>query len=110
MQPTFNTMFTTKLDNPVFARQILDMRKAYENEIERLVDYKQNGIISTQTLLERTTWIVDHFDKMFIETFNKLDVSEKIRLIATWKEFSDLAEQNLFEDSDILLSAARIIK
>lgn len=110
MQPRMNTMFTTKLGNDIFARRILDMRKAYESEIERLVDYRENNIISTNTLIERTNSTIEHYDKMLIKEFNQLDISEKIRLIATWKEFNDLAEQNLFEDSDILLSAARIIK
>lgn len=110
MQPRMNTMFTTKLGNDSFARLILDMRIAYENEIERLVNYRENNIISTNTLIERTNSTIEHYDKMLIKEFNQLDIAEKIRLIATWKEFSDLAEQGVFEGSDILLLAARIVK
>lgn len=110
MTTCFNKMFTTKLDNPEFASKILAFRRAYEDEIERLVDYRSNGIISTQCLMERTDRTIKHYDNMFIKEFEQLEIGEKIRLIATWKEFNDFAEQGLFHDSEILLSAARLVK
>lgn len=109
-QVIMNSMFTSKLNNVGFAQAILKLRRAFDDEISRLVDYRQNGIISADCFLKRTDEIVQKYDGIFIDSFDELEISEKIRLIATWKEFSDLAEQNLFEDSDILLSAARIIK
>ena len=98
------------MENSDFARKILDIRREYENELDRLVDYRQNRIISTQTLMERTDKVVEHYNNLFIGEFEQLEISERIRLIATWKEFNDLAERGLFTDSEILLSAARIIK
>lgn len=103
-------MFVTKIENREFAKKIYEIRQAYDSEIERLVDYRSHGIISSQCLMERTTRTIEHFDNMFIKEFEQLPVEEKIQLISEWKEFANFAELGLFEDSDVLLSAARIIK
>ena len=110
MTTCYNSLFVVKISNKEFAKKIYDIRQAYDSEIERLVDYRANGIISSQRLMEHTTRTIEHFDAIFIKEFEELPIEEKIQLISEWKEFANFAELGLFKDSDVLLAAARIIK
>jgi len=105
-----NGFFTSKMGVPEFAQDILRLRREYEDEIDSLVNYKQNGIISTQTLMERTSSAVEKYDQLFINAFNSLSIANRIDLISKWVEFNNFAEQGIFEDSEILLAAARIVR
>lgn len=105
-----NGFFTSKIGVPDFAQEILRLRRDFEDEIDRLVNYKQIGAISTQTLMERTNSSVEKYDRLFIDAFNSLSMANRIELISNWVEFNNFAEQGLFEDSEILLAAARIVR
>lgn len=110
MSVFFNSMFTAKLENPKFARGILDLRRKYEEELNRIADYRSYQIISTARAIQLTEIAIEHFNNLFNELWKGLDFNEQIRILATWKEFCDMAEQGLIYSTPEMLSAARIMK
>lgn len=110
MQAIFNSFMTSKIEHREFAQAILALRRDLEDEITRLIEYKTIGVWGTGTLVKRTDEAISRYDRQFLDTFDALEFSDKVELIAKWKDFAKLAEDGKFQDSVILLAAARIVK
>lgn len=103
-------MFTSKIENPTFAQGILDLRRKYEDELDRISDYQSNKFISTAHALESFEIATEKYNMLFNQLWKTLDFKEQVRIMSTWKEFIDLAEQGLIYSTPEMLSAARIMK
>lgn len=106
----FNKIFTTKLDNPALAQEILCLRRDYENDIDNVADYYCSGIIGYDRMLERTNEVIDHYNDKFVQIWISLDYEEQLRLLTKWGEFLKWAEIGILPVTPEMMTAVRIMK
>lgn len=106
----FSKIVSAGFDDKNFIKTVMDLDIRYKSEIENLVDYRTNGFISAQTLLDRSKQCTENYDDDFAHEFNKLSFENKIIIISNIQDADRLLNFDQIEDCELLLTSARIIK
>ena len=106
----FNSIFTIKLKNVALAQGVLALRRMYEDELDRINDYRNNKIISTDQAIKLIDIACEKYNRLFDDLWKSVSFDEQVQILSLSRELYIAAETGMIYSTPEMLSAARIIQ